>query len=157
MSKSANPPPRPGLADALGSLVRCLRSAWPTRRSDPAQSRLGRWPTIGKVKVAALAAAASTAAVAGLLDDGLPARSDTAGVPAPAVTEPAKATSYQLRCWQYGRLIFEERNLGAPPSGSRVALSMASASGDSAVQVFDMGNTTCLVQQLSQTGAAQRR
>ena len=52
---------------------------------------------------------------------------------------------YQVRCWQYGRLLFEERDLLLPPDVSAGLKLRATDRNRQAVYVTDTGNATCLI------------
>jgi hypothetical protein len=75
---------------------------------------------------------------------------DIAGVP-PQPTEPAKSTSpgaaYQLRCWQDGRLLFEESHVALPQSDSanyRIKLAATDRRGQP-IYIAETANATCLI------------
>lgn len=101
----------------------------------------------------------SSVVLAGLLDDAAmpPTTVPVAQVaPPPAQVMPiqAKTTAntdiaYQLRCWQDGRLIFEENGLTAPVKAGRPVLAMQSREGGADLHLIETGNTTCLIQQRS--------
>ena len=58
------------------------------------------------------------------------------------------STGYQLRCWQYGKLIFEEDNLSPPPD-TQVAYKLTLREREakhSPVHLVETLNATCLVQ-----------
>ena len=60
---------------------------------------------------------------------------------------PAKkaASGYRLRCWQHGRLLFEEDNIALPPDGSRYTLKLAGSDSDGRpLYVAETANATCL-------------
>ncbi len=55
------------------------------------------------------------------------------------------ASGYRLRCWQHGRLLFEEDNIALPPDGSRYALKLAGSDSDGRpLYVAETANATCL-------------
>lgn len=100
----------------------------------------------------------SSVVLAGLLDDAAmpPTTVPVAQVAPPAQVMPlqAKTTAntdiaYQLRCWQDGRLIFEENGLTAPVKAGRPVLAMQSREGGADLHLIETGNTTCLIQQRS--------
>jgi hypothetical protein len=80
---------------------------------------------------------------------------DKAG--APAASPPA--ADYTIRCWQYGRLIFEEQRLA--PVGEPfpyVAKLKRNDRQGSAVYLTDTGNATCLIRaDAAKTKAAAER
>ena len=78
-------------------------------------------------------------AKSGLLDKGpeVKAKPDVTG-----------SINYQLRCWQYGKLIFEEDNLSPPPD-TRVVYKLTLRERDarrSPVHLLETLNATCLIQ-----------
>lgn len=96
----------------------------------------------------------SSVVLAGLLDD-----ASMAPTTMPAEQAPPTASAevaYQLRCWQDGRLIFEENGLTAPVKASRPVLAMQSREGGAAVHLIDTGNTACLIQQRSAADSRRR-
>ncbi|MCK7493701.1 MAG: hypothetical protein MZW92_21985 [Comamonadaceae bacterium] len=71
---------------------------------------------------------------------------------ASALTCPRKATgrhpatkSRTLRCWQYGRLIFEEAVTSLPPSLAGRGQVFDGKSGKQPLQLLDIHTATCLV------------
>jgi hypothetical protein len=67
-------------------------------------------------------------------------QTDEAG---PAVPGTARA-GFELRCWQYGRLILEEHSLQLPPESASDVLRMTDAAGRP-VRVLHTANATCLL------------
>lgn len=63
--------------------------------------------------------------------------------PGPAVPGAARA-GFELRCWQYGRLILEEHSLQLPPESASDVLRMTDAAGRP-VRVLHTANATCLL------------
>jgi hypothetical protein len=56
---------------------------------------------------------------------------------------------YQLRCWQEGRLLFEENHIALPADGSRYAVRMAGSDGKGRpIYVAETINATCLIRSL---------
>lgn len=58
------------------------------------------------------------------------------------------SNNYQLRCWQYGKLIFEEDNLSLPPD-TQVAYKLTLRERDARrapVHLLETLNATCLAQ-----------
>lgn len=56
------------------------------------------------------------------------------------------AGGYQVRCWQHGRLLFEENNVTLPADGSRYALKLSGSDGNGRpLYVAETQNATCLV------------
>jgi hypothetical protein len=74
---------------------------------------------------------------------------------APAATMPV--ADYNIRCWQYGRLIFEEQRLS--PVGEPfpyVAKLKRNDRQGAAVYLTDTGNATCLIRAGAAKVAAER-
>lgn len=65
-----------------------------------------------------------------------------------AKPDTAGSINYQLRCWQYGKLIFEEDNLSLPPD-TQVAYKLTLRERDARrapVHLLETLNATCLAQ-----------
>ena len=66
--------------------------------------------------------------------------------------------NYQMRCWQHGRLLFEQNLLELPTEGSRYQLKV---SGNDRygrpVYVAETSNATCLIRSVADTGTPPRR
>ena len=76
---------------------------------------------------------------------------------ASAPAAPMPAADYTIRCWQYGRLIFEEQRLA--PVGEPfpyVAKLKRNDHQGSAVYLTDTGNATCLIRAGTAKVAAER-
>jgi len=66
-------------------------------------------------------------------------------VPAPAPARPPVSGIYQLRCWQHGRLLFEDRiNLPAEAAAYGIRMSGTDRNGRP-MYVAETRNATCLV------------
>jgi len=63
----------------------------------------------------------------------------------PARTIPSGETMYLVRCWQYGRLLFEERDLQLPADVSAGLKLRGTDRNRQAVYLTDTGNATCLI------------
>jgi hypothetical protein len=63
--------------------------------------------------------------------------------PAKAATAAAPPT-YHLRCWQYGRLIFEEVTRDSPAASTQDVLRLHDRRGGPLV-LLETGNSTCLI------------
>lgn len=64
--------------------------------------------------------------------------------PAKAVEDEARpGGSYQLRCWQYGKLIVEENGLSIPSTSESYSLKMH-RDGGGMVMLLEKGSSTCL-------------
>ena len=77
---------------------------------------------------------------------GQPAPAPAAAAVRPARSDvPAGSGIYQLRCWQYGRLLFEDRiTLPADAAAYGIRLSGTDRNGHS-MYVAETNNATCLV------------
>lgn len=65
---------------------------------------------------------------------------------APPARSKAKGAGYQMRCWQQGRLLFEENGVALPSSGSGYALKPAGTDRNGRpVYVADTATATCLI------------
>ncbi|HJV95903.1 MAG TPA: hypothetical protein VJ608_07690 [Albitalea sp.] len=66
----------------------------------------------------------------------------------PVVAEkPAKpAAAYQIRCWQYGRLLFEENHVMLPADSAKYGVKMAGTDRKGQpIYVAETNNATCLI------------
>ena len=76
-----------------------------------------------------------------------PAHAGRIAVERPPVVErkPVAAPGYQVRCWQYGRLLFEERGVELDSAHTQ-GLKLSGLDGRKLpVMVTDTGNATCLL------------
>jgi len=64
--------------------------------------------------------------------------------PAPAAPSQKVSGTYQLRCWQYGRLLFDEAPVTLGPEARQGAKLVATNRQGAALIVTDTGGTTCL-------------
>lgn len=71
---------------------------------------------------------------------------------------------YQIRCWQHGRLLFEENHVTLPPDGARYALRIAATDRTGRpLYVAQTDSATCLIRAAVDTstpatpGGAPRR
>ena len=71
---------------------------------------------------------------------------------APAARSMPGEPLYLVRCWQYGRLLFEERDLQLPPEVLSGLKLRGTDRNRQAVYVTDTGGATCLIR-----SAAARR
>lgn len=112
----------------------------------------GAAPRLRGVLVAALAAIALPVGAFAA-----PADKDGGLVKAAIQTKPAARakSGYELRCWQYGRLILEEHFLQPPPESGSDALRMNDEAGKP-VRVLETSNATCLLKAVSAPSKAIR-
>lgn len=64
---------------------------------------------------------------------------------APAPVPPSRAGSYRLRCWQYGRLLFDEGPIGLAADAQQGARLIGTDRNGAALLVTEAGGATCLV------------
>lgn len=65
--------------------------------------------------------------------------------------------AYQMRCWQQGKLLFEERLDTLPPEGSRYALKVSGSDRyGKPVYVAETANATCLIRSAYRAYVPQR-
>jgi hypothetical protein len=58
----------------------------------------------------------------------------------------APSGTYQIRCWQDGRLLFEENQVSLPVDGARYGVKMAGTDRNGKpIYVADTRNATCLI------------
>ena len=59
---------------------------------------------------------------------------------------PHAAEGYQVRCWQFGRLLFEENNVTLPPDPGQYGVKMSGTDRQGRpVYVAETQNATCLI------------
>ena len=69
---------------------------------------------------------------------------------APKTAAPAKAPLYQVRCWQNGRLLFEENEIQLPPDLAAAGLKLRGTDRSKRpVYLADTQNATCWVRAAS--------
>ena len=67
------------------------------------------------------------------------------------------AFNYQMRCWQHGRLLFEENLVALPADGSRYTLKVSGSDRyGRPVYVAETSNATCLIRSIADNGAPPR-
>lgn len=92
----------------------------------------------GLAVAAVLVPAASLATVSTVPARDTPARAAPAG--------PGADGSYQIRCWQHGRLLFEENRISLHADGARQALKITATDGDGRpLYVAETDSATCLI------------
>ena len=116
-------------------------------KPDDALPRRARRPALRLAALAALSGLTLAAGAATLLsavaaktgaDDRAP---DKVRPGSPAAAAPA---TYQLRCWQYGRLLFDEGPVTLPPEARQAATLVAIDRHGAPLIVTDRGGATCL-------------
>ena len=112
--------------------------------SKPDDSARGRWRLQGR---ASAAISATLLAVVGIgataaVTSGAVAPQDPP--PAPAAPNARATGTYQLRCWQYGRLLFDEGPVTLPAESRQAARLVAYDRHGATLIVTDTGGTTCL-------------
>ena len=71
-----------------------------------------------------------------------------AGITTPEPPEAVKAPAgtYQVRCWQQGRLLFEENQVSLPADSARYGIKMNGTDRNGKpIYVADTANATCLI------------
>lgn len=89
--------------------------------------------------LAALAVPIAAAGITGKVDAAPPSSSQPK-----AKASPAAPPSYQLRCWQYGRLILEEVTRDIPSESALDVMRLHDRNGGQ-VLLMETNNATCLV------------
>jgi hypothetical protein len=97
----------------------------------------------GRRRAAAALFVLGIGAAAGLASGAL-ARIAPQDAPPPAAQEAKAPGTYQLRCWQYGRLLFDEGPVTLPAQTRQAARLVAFDHHGAALIVTDTGATTCL-------------
>jgi len=66
--------------------------------------------------------------------------------------------NYQMRCWQQGRLLFEENLVSLPSDGARYTLKVSGSDRyGRPVYVAETSNATCLIRSLPDLGSVHPR
>lgn len=66
--------------------------------------------------------------------------------------------NYQMRCWQHGRLLFEQNLHDLPTEGSRYQLKVSGSDRNGRpVYVAETNNATCLIRSIADYSGAARR
>ena len=69
----------------------------------------------------------------------------------PAPEKSSGAPNYQIRCWQYGRLLFEENHVGLSPDWTRYTLKIQGKDRDTnGLFVAETNNATCLIRAMGE-------
>jgi hypothetical protein len=115
-------------------------------------------PAVDPVTLLTALSAVAAAAAALLIPQ--PAEAGRVDVPPLAARPPERAAAaadddgtYQLRCWQYGRLLFEERALQLATDSVEGLKLSGTDRRRQPVMVTDTGNATCLIRR----GGTERR
>ena len=70
--------------------------------------------------------------------------------PTASTAQPAKAAAYQMRCWQYGKLLFEESLASLPTDGAQYSLKVSGTDRKGhSIYVAETKNATCLIRHAS--------
>jgi hypothetical protein len=101
---------------------------------------------VAAIAAAGLLAVAAIGATAGLAS-GVIAPQDPP--PAPAAPGAKPTGTYQLRCWQYGRLLFDEGPVTLSAESRQAAQLVAFDRHGSTLIVTDTGGTTCLARPIA--------
>jgi hypothetical protein len=109
------------------------------------------------LKMIAVLAALAVPAIAATKLDGLAsgAAADEPKASAVAPTKPQKNGGYQLRCWQFGRLILESNELDVPADSPAYSLKLADRA-HVPVYLVQAGTATCLIQRPEPIGAYRK-
>lgn len=108
-------------------------------------------PNIGSALLAAfcltlLQAPLCASATLAVADEPPPPPSLERSAPAKEADTKTVARGWRLRCWQHGRLLFEEDDITLPPDGSRYTLKLEGRDRDGRpLYVAETLNATCLV------------
>jgi hypothetical protein len=63
-----------------------------------------------------------------------------------------------MRCWQHGRLLFEQDLLELPTDGARYTLKVSGSDRNGRpVYVAETSNATCLIRSVADYGGARKR
>jgi hypothetical protein len=82
-----------------------------------------------------------------------------AGITGVAPPDPnrAPAGTYQIRCWQQGRLLFEENRVSLPADSAKYGIKMAGRDRNGKpIFVADTANATCLIRTVDEAKAWPR-
>lgn len=93
----------------------------------------------------------ANAGVASGVDEQVAPPAPGATASAPAAGAARSAGRYQLRCWQYGRLLFDEGPVSLPADARVNARLVATDRNGASLIVTDAGTTTCLARPAAPT------
>jgi hypothetical protein len=72
--------------------------------------------------------------------------------------DPKGTFSYQMRCWQHGRLLFEQNLVELPSDGARYTLKVSGSDRyGRPVYVAETGNATCLIRSMTDNAGTRPR
>ncbi len=111
-------------------------------------ARPGRaWADLCVTRLAVLALAAPLFALAGVTTS----EPKDAARPVAATEKTATpAGAYQIRCWQYGHLLFEENQIALPADNSQYSLKVSGTDRKGQpIYVAETKNATCLIRHAS--------
>ena len=73
------------------------------------------------------------------------------------IKDPKGTFNYQMRCWQHGRLLFEQNLVELPTDGARYALKVSGSDRyGRPVYVAETSNATCLIRSIAADNGAAR-
>lgn len=122
-------------------------------RDSPSRVRRGKFGGI-----ALLALLAPLTATSGLSATGSIEATGVQSAVATVDKESYPAGTYQLRCWQYGRLLFEENYITLPVEASRKGAKIAGSDrSGKPVLVTDTSNATCLIRTPNEERGSSRQ
>ena len=103
------------------------------------------------LRVAVLALSAPLSALAGVTTTTDSKEAARPAAAAPQGVQPTKAGGpYSMRCWQYGRLLFEENLSSVPADGGQYSLKVSGTDRKGQpVYVAETKNATCLIRHAS--------
>jgi hypothetical protein len=108
------------------------------------------------LKMIAVLAALAVPAIGATKLDGLASGAAADEPKAGAVAaKPQKNAGYQLRCWQFGRLILEANELDVPADSPAYSLKLADRA-HVPVYLVQAGTATCLIQRPEPIGAYRK-
>jgi len=113
------------------------------------------------VRASALAWLLPFGAMAGITGGGSPESAKAPVVTAAASvdnkTSKAPAGTYQIRCWQQGRLLFEENQVSLPADSAKYGVKMTGTDRHGKpIYVADTTNATCLIRSIEDDRGPQR-
>ncbi len=113
---------------------------------------MSRHPEFVRALVVCVALASTAARVHAAVIDGAPASPSSS--PSPSAGAPSQGTQaprYHLRCWQNGRLLFEQAVAALPADAGRSTRLQAKDGAREPVIVYETRNATCMARGLRTT------